>query len=35
MVLGDESPRRLVLRFGDPDAGQGYEFRIAGAQSDK
>ena len=32
MVLGDESPRRLVLRFGDPDAGQGYEFRLAGAQ---
>lgn len=30
MVLGEKSPRRLVLRFGDPDRGLGYEFRKAG-----
>ena len=27
MVLGEKPPRKLVLRFGDPDAGLGYEFR--------
>lgn len=27
MVLGDKSRRKLVLRFGDPDEGRGYEFR--------
>ncbi len=26
MVMGDTSPHKLVLRFGDPDEGQGYEF---------
>jgi hypothetical protein len=30
MVLGQESPHKLVLRFGDPDEGRGYEFRKAG-----
>jgi hypothetical protein len=27
MVLGEKSPRTLVLRFGDPDEGRGYEFQ--------
>ena len=27
MVLGQKSPRKLVLRIGDPDEGRGYEFR--------
>lgn len=26
MVLGQKSPHKLVLRFGDPDEGRGYEF---------
>ena len=26
MVLGQKSPRKLVLLFGDPDEGRGYEF---------
>jgi len=30
MVLGEKGARKLVLRFGDPDAGLGYEFRKAG-----
>ena len=30
MVLGQQSPRKLVVRFGDPDQGLGYEFRKAG-----
>jgi hypothetical protein len=29
-VLGDKAPRKLVVRFGDPDEGLGYEFRKAG-----
>jgi len=28
MVLGQKSPRKLVLRFGDPDEGRGYEFEM-------
>jgi hypothetical protein len=30
MVLGEKAPRKLVVRFGDPDEGRGYEFRKAG-----
>jgi hypothetical protein len=30
MVLGERVPRKLVVRFGDPDEGRGYEFRKAG-----
>jgi hypothetical protein len=30
MVLGNKSPYRLVIRFGDPDQGLGYEFRKSG-----
>ena len=27
MILGQKPPHKLVLRFGDPDQGLGYEFR--------
>ena len=30
MILGDRQPYTLVIRFGDPDSGFGYEFEKAG-----